>query len=174
MGWTASIEAAADADDHGGWRADVLATGPMRRRIALEVQLAPMTASIGCERASLYRRDGVESVWLTPGNPQWVLKIPTLAFRTSWSLAETNLEQMSVVRGLWRLSRGGRLEPRGGSPSVADVLSAVLAGRLQAFGFERGKDHLVAIVPADHIELLTRQPAVASDGPESNPSIARR
>jgi hypothetical protein len=78
-GWTATIEADADAGDHGGWRADVLASGPEGRRIAFEIQLAPMTAAVGRERAARHGRDRVESIWLTPDNPQRAMKIPTLA-----------------------------------------------------------------------------------------------
>ncbi|MGZ4173661.1 MAG: hypothetical protein ACXVQR_04195 [Solirubrobacteraceae bacterium] len=45
------------------WRADVLARGPESRRIAFEIQLAPMTAAVGRERVADYDADGMESFW---------------------------------------------------------------------------------------------------------------
>lgn len=63
-GWTATIEAEPTDRDRGGWRADVLAAKG-QRRVAFEVQLAPMTASVGRERTGLYALDGVDTIWVT-------------------------------------------------------------------------------------------------------------
>jgi Competence protein CoiA-like family len=126
--WSVAIEAGPMEGDTGGWRADVLATGVEGRRMAFEVQLAAMTVADGIERAGVYERDHVEQVWLAPSNPSWALSIPTLAVSGAKPLAETQPEDLRVVRGLYRRNSGGSLEPRGGSPLLPMVVTGPLTG----------------------------------------------
>jgi hypothetical protein len=73
-GWTAEIEALPGPGDVGGWKADVLAVAPNgSRRVALEAQVSPMPD--GLERVERYERDGIESLWVTPGDPAWLWRL---------------------------------------------------------------------------------------------------
>jgi len=147
--WSVVIEAGPMEGDTGGWRADVLATGIEGRRIAFEVQLAPMTVADGIERAGAYERDRVEQVWLTPSNPNWALSIPTLALSGAKPVAEAQAEDFRVVRGLYRRNGGGRLEPRGGSPPLPTVIGGLLIGSYSIHELRREGKTVCAFVHTD-------------------------
>jgi hypothetical protein len=164
-GWTASVEAAPADGDEGGWRADVLANGPEGRRVAIEVQLASMTAALGKQRGALYDRDGVEHVWLTPTNPQWVLKIPTLGFSSLKPLTDSGLQEMRVMRGLYRLSKHGYLEPRGGNPPLDGVLLGLLAGKFETCAIERAGGVRMVIAPTADVAAATIHATSRVDDP---------
>lgn len=76
-GWIASIEVDPDADDAGGWRADVLARDiGSERRVALEAQLASMTVEVGRQRTALYAADRIRVLWATSKDSPWLLGLP--------------------------------------------------------------------------------------------------
>jgi hypothetical protein len=69
-------EATPDTDDVGGSRADVLAVGPDGKRVALEAQLAPMTAAVGEERTASYAADSFEPCGSPRRNTPWLYEVP--------------------------------------------------------------------------------------------------
>nr|WP_300148906.1 competence protein CoiA family protein [Propionicimonas sp.] len=96
----ALLEAIPSTGDHGGWRADVLGVSPNGRRVAFEVQLAPMTVDEGIERTARYERDGIPCVWLSPRQAHWIGSLP------SCHLTEDD-GQLVIYRGLGRLDASG-------------------------------------------------------------------
>jgi hypothetical protein len=59
-GWSAGFEVAGP-----GYRADVMATGPLGRRIAFEVQRSTIAAAVAVARTRRHRADGVAlTVWI--------------------------------------------------------------------------------------------------------------
>ena len=59
-GWSAGFEVAGP-----GYRADVMATGPLGRRIAFEVQRSTIAAAVAVARTRRHRADGVAlTVWV--------------------------------------------------------------------------------------------------------------
>ena len=119
LGYRAELEATPSDGDHGGWRADVLASSNHGTRVAFEVQLAGMTIDEGARRTELYRRDGIQCVWITPRNPRWFTALP--ACRVS-----DESGRLDVLRGLGRLTRegAGGWEPADAVPfeRLADAL----------------------------------------------------
>lgn len=97
-GYQAEVEATPSTRDNGGWRADVLGIAPDGRRVAFEVQLAPMTVAEGDERTERYHRDAIQCVWVTPRQAHWIGSIP------SCHLTETDSE-LVVDQGLGRLAQ---------------------------------------------------------------------
>jgi hypothetical protein len=78
-GWQAEPEKSAEVSDLGTWRADVLASSSLGRRVAFEIQLSPMTIDVAIERTNRYERDGVEVVWLAVGGFRpWEGKVPSV------------------------------------------------------------------------------------------------
>ena len=77
LGWAALPEEGPRSGDIGLWRADLLAVNADGvRRVAFEVQLASMTAAEGAERTERYKRDHIETVWITTRHAPWLLAIP--------------------------------------------------------------------------------------------------
>ncbi|MGP3978988.1 competence protein CoiA family protein [Streptomyces sp. 8N114] len=72
-GWRAELEVAGE-----GWRADVLATEPSGRRLALEAQLSPITYADITDRTYRYAASGVEVCWVTDTEPPWLMSVPSL------------------------------------------------------------------------------------------------
>jgi hypothetical protein len=174
-GWHAIIEAGPDDGDHGGWRADVLASGPEGRRIAFEIQLAPMTTAVGRDRAAQYDADRVESIWITPENPQWVMRIPTLVISAPGPLTEADAGQIRVVLGVWQLGRSGRLEPRGGNPPLDGIVARLLTGHLRTHVLVRPDELKVVIAPAEDIDVAARKPsALVAPAPSQELPPVRR
>lgn len=157
VGWESIIEAGPDDGDQGGWRADVLARGPKGRRIAFEVQLAPMTAAVGRERAAVYDADKVESIWITPANPQWVMRIPSLAIRAPDQLTEVDAGQIRVVRGIYQLGGTRRLEPRGGNPPLSRIVTGLLTGEYRTQVLVQPDELKVVIAPSADIDVALRE-----------------
>lgn len=166
QGWTAAVEAAPRDGDNGGWRADVLATGPQGRRIAFEVQLAPMTAADGAERGATYERDGVEHLWLTPRKTPWRLTIPTLVLEPAAPLAEVEADQLRVILGLYRVGRDGTLAPRGGNPPLPEIVEGLLRGDYRTHTVRKANRDSVVIASVADIERSTRTEAKSSHAPE--------
>ncbi|MFF3113607.1 competence protein CoiA [Kitasatospora sp. NPDC057904] len=75
-GWHAAVEVPGD-----GWRADVLATAPDGRRLALEAQLSPITTADIEMRTRRYAAAGVDSCWVTTTRAPWLLAVPSLQVR---------------------------------------------------------------------------------------------
>lgn len=74
VGWVAELEAVGD-----GFRADVLASDG-RRDVAVEVQLASMTADEANDRTSRHAAAGVETVWAVPERrASWAQSVATVA-----------------------------------------------------------------------------------------------
>ena len=125
-GWTAEVEAYPSNDDRGGWRADVLATSPDRkRRVAFEAQQSPMTGVVGRERTQRYCEDGVEVLWVTLNHPGWLFSIPGI------HVEATRLDlspESPVTRGLARLN--GRWEWTSKDTSLRATVGAVLGKEL--------------------------------------------
>jgi len=65
-GWTADLEVIGD-----GWRADVLATSPDVRRLAVEVQLSSISYRDATERAARHAASGVETLWIVERRTDW-------------------------------------------------------------------------------------------------------
>lgn len=98
-GWIASIEADPDADDAGGWRADVLARDVgSGRRVALEAQLASMTVDVGRQRTAVYAADQIRVLWATFKDSPWLLRLPSI------KVVDDRSGGQVVTRGLarWR------------------------------------------------------------------------
>lgn len=125
LGCVALIEAAPSIGDHGGWRADVLGISPDGRRVAFEVQLAPMTVEEGIERTERYARDGIQCAWLSPRHAHWISSLP------SCHLTDVD-GQLVIDRGLARLSTSGahtRWIPAG-SVDFDKLACGMLGGRI--------------------------------------------
>jgi hypothetical protein len=73
-GWEAELEVAGN-----GWRADVLATSPERRRVAWEAQLAQITTEEISDRHSTMIADGLEVCWVTDRHRAWIGEVPAIA-----------------------------------------------------------------------------------------------
>lgn len=100
LGCLAAIEATPSTGDQGGWRADVLGISPDGRRVAFEVQLAPMTVDEGIERTARYARDGIQCVWVSPRHAHWIGSLP------SCHLTDED-GRLVIDRGLGRLDTSG-------------------------------------------------------------------
>lgn len=100
LGCLAVIEATPSTGDLGGWRADVLGISPDGRRVAFEVQLAPMTVDEGIERTARYARDDIQCVWVSPRHAHWIGSLP------SCHLIEEG-GRLVIDRGLGRLDTSG-------------------------------------------------------------------
>jgi hypothetical protein len=61
-GWAAELEVVGE-----GWKADVLAASPMGERVAVEVQVSPITVDAVLERTGRHGRDGVNTLWVAVG-----------------------------------------------------------------------------------------------------------
>lgn len=124
LGCVAVIEAAPSIGDQGGWRADVLGISPDGRRVAFEVQLAPMTVEEGIERTERYARDGVQCVWLSPRHAHWIGSLP------SCHLTDVD-GQLVIDRGLGRLDTTGviRWIPAG-AVALDKLARGMLSGRV--------------------------------------------
>lgn len=94
-GWSAELEA--PGEGVSPWRADLLATSPDgRRRIALEVQLAAITADEIRRRSENYAASAVEVCWVTDRIRPWLGGAPYL-------VVEPDEGGTLVARyGLWR------------------------------------------------------------------------
>ncbi|MFF4741305.1 hypothetical protein ACFY2W_36290 [Streptomyces sp. NPDC001262] len=78
-GWSAEYEV---SSPDGSWRADVLATGPGGRRIALEAQLAAASVADIEERTARYAAAGVECCWFTDRKTvPWLDRAPSVQVR---------------------------------------------------------------------------------------------
>lgn len=97
LGCHADIEATPASNDHGGWRADVLGTSPGGRRVAFEIQLAPLTIDERRQRTSVYARDAIQCVWITPRHAHWLCVLP------SCRITALDDGRLVVDRGLARL-----------------------------------------------------------------------
>lgn len=161
LGCHAEIEAIPSTGDHGGWRADVLGISPDGRRVAFEIQLAPMTIDEGAQRTARYERDGVQCVWITPRPAHWVCSLP------SCRITDEN-GRLIVDRGLGRLGppeSSDRWLPA--SPTTFEVVAlGLLRGRITTasqVGFvETIGDHVAytpnatLLVPTDEAAALKR------------------
>jgi hypothetical protein len=133
-GWEATIEAASGDADQSDWRADVLAVRTTTgRRVAFEVQLAPMTAAVGAERAAQYAADGVESVWLCDlRRPSWLGHIPAIIMNHKRTeLLSIPNERLRVAFGVvvWERGQPEWLESdfkNHTAPLLADVVTGIL------------------------------------------------
>lgn len=75
--WGAAVEATPGSGDVGGWRADVLAVDATTgRRVAFEVQLAPLTITDARSRIARYSADEIQTIWLTTHAAPWVWAVP--------------------------------------------------------------------------------------------------
>ncbi|MFJ5071305.1 hypothetical protein ACIQC7_33290 [Kitasatospora sp. NPDC088556] len=73
-GWRADYEVAAE---DGSWRADVMATGPGGRRIALETQLASIAVTDIEARTTRYQAESIECCWFTDRKTvPWLDNVP--------------------------------------------------------------------------------------------------
>jgi len=103
IGCQADLEATPSTDDHGGWRADVLATSTQGRRIAFEIQLAAMTIEEGVRRTAVYQRDGISCVWITPRHPHWFSALPAcrIVDQENRLMVDRGLGRLQVSRLSW-------------------------------------------------------------------------
>jgi Competence protein CoiA-like family len=137
QGWTATIEAAPTSRDKGGWRADVLANPPGgRRRIAFEVQLASMTASVGLERTDVYEQDAVEAIWLCDLKlPSWLGHVPAIVLNHKRNqLLAIPGENLTVCYGILTrkdddLAWLSEDYERNTAPLLSDVVTGILDKR---------------------------------------------
>lgn len=165
-GWAAAVEAVPRHGDTGGWRADVLACEQSgARRVAFEVQLAPMTSEQGQARSERYAADGIETVWLTTRAAPWLWDLPGCQVAAS----APSTSKFTVARGIaklegdrWRLPLGVPLE---------NVVRGVLCGtavpcRIGWFSEQTPwgnstrwvtREDPVAIVPATHAAAHARR-----------------
>lgn len=125
-GYQAEVEATPSTSDFGGWRADVLGLAPDGRRVAFEVQLAPMTFAEGNERTERYQRDGIQCVWVTIRQAHWIGSLP------SCHLTEDDGE-LVVDRGLGRLAQHSTLDYwlPAGPFAFSKVANGLLRGRIR-------------------------------------------
>jgi hypothetical protein len=154
-GWDAALEVAACPSDHGGWRADVLATRrDGRRRVALEVQLASMTPEEARERVARYARDGVDSLWISTKHAPWVLTIPSVV--VLGAVPDYVAGRVEVIRGISRLV-SGNWDVQARAP-LENVIAGFLRGT--AVAYEIGRVH--EDVPwGNQIRFTTHENAVA-------------
>lgn len=83
-GWTAEPEVAGN-----GWRADVLATAPDGRRLAVEVQLSAMSHAEAADRAARHAASGVETVWVVEKRRDWARGMRTVLVGPDDRVVET-------------------------------------------------------------------------------------
>ncbi|MGW5433334.1 competence protein CoiA family protein [Streptomyces sp. NPDC004059] len=108
----------------GAWRADVLATDPGGAwRMALEAQLAPITAADITARTETMRADGVISIWFSDRQrPPWLGVVP------SARVESVDDGGLVVVEGLAKFCDGQwEAGPR---VPIAEFLQWVFAGRV--------------------------------------------
>ncbi|WP_283112057.1 competence protein CoiA family protein [Streptomyces halobius] len=74
-----------------GWRADVLATTPGGRRLALEAQLSPITYTDITARTYRYATSNVEACWITDTDAPWLLTVPSLQVTTDDATGELHV-----------------------------------------------------------------------------------
>jgi hypothetical protein len=131
-GWAAVVEAEPIVSDAGGWRADVLATGPGGRRVAFEAQLATMTAEEGRQRSAKYANDDIDTVWVTTKDAPWVYKIAGIKLSEGDGAELESRKQRPVVRRGCAQLEDDPLDgwrPRVGL-DLSRVVSGVLSGRV--------------------------------------------
>jgi hypothetical protein len=129
LGWSADLEFA-----ESDWRADVLTTNDLGRRVALEVQLSAMSVADGQSRTDRYRRDGVEVIWFRGAGgatyPPWFATLPSASLTRRdgiWVVDGPCARLRSGVVGSWENS---------GPIPLAKFLRAVGNGKLV---FETGR-----------------------------------
>jgi hypothetical protein len=120
-GWIADLEAYPAPTDRGGWRADVLATSPSGDRVALEAQLAAMTADIGAARTALYAADAIRTLWVTTKHAPWLWSIPGVR-------VERAADRLVATRGCLRRPEVGGWEPA--RVELDRLVATFLAGRV--------------------------------------------
>src|SRR5699024_5809580 len=77
VGWVVDVEASSEDSDVGGWRADLLVTcQDSNARVAVEVQLSPQTEDEALSRTNRYRRDGIDTLWVSTAEPHWRDAVP--------------------------------------------------------------------------------------------------
>ena len=96
-GWDAIVEAGPQPGDTGRWRADVLAVGPDRRRVAFEIQFSPLTVEEGVARSERYSADGIETVWVAAWKVHWLLDLACVVL--SDDSGDEEAEVWSVIGG---------------------------------------------------------------------------
>lgn len=114
LGFRAQVEAGPADGDRGRWRADVLAWNG-RRPVAFEVQLATQSLQEAQRRTERYARDGVETVWVTTRNAQWLCRVPSL---------QVDPDRSAVRRGAGRW-RDGRFQ-HAARVDLARMLRAIM------------------------------------------------
>lgn len=173
-GWQPIIEATPTTDDVGGWRADVLAVGPAGDRVALEAQLAPMTAAVGEQRTATYAADGIRTLWVTTKNASWLYDIPGVKVVPETSSDDSESERLIAIRGCVQLDRGadgelhwlirtdldaarlvdGFLKGRSVAHRIGHLWDTYLAGSQPRYDSHADA---VAIVPSAHVDEIERR-----------------
>lgn len=103
VGWVAELEAVGD-----GFRADVLASDG-RRHVAVEVQLASITADGAKDRMSRHATAGVETVWAVPERrASWTESVSTVAVNENNEIVDSVLVPDGL--GRVRLARAATID----------------------------------------------------------------
>ncbi|MFJ9646525.1 hypothetical protein [Streptomyces sp. NPDC101206] len=132
----AGAVAAAEVSGPGGvWRADVLASDAGGRwRIALEAQLAAISADDIRGRWERMLEDGVPSVWFCYRRAPWLGVVPSVR------LGEVH-DVVMVVEGLARFTAGEWV--KAGPITLVDFLRRVFDGHMVSYSPERRVEGLV-------------------------------
>ena len=151
----------------GAWRADVMASDPGGAwRMALEAQLAPITAADIKARTERMRADGVPSIWFSD-RP----RVPWLGTVPSVRLAGSGDSQGMVIDSALMKFDWGRWWPVDSVP-LAQFLDWVFVGRIIPSRRRTGVPGLVWTAPryiqaeAEHLAELERQSAHARQAQE--------
>ncbi|MBT1185130.1 hypothetical protein HET69_14180 [Streptomyces sp. CJ_13] len=164
---TAAREAGAVAEAEvpgpdGVWRADVLASGAGGKwRIALEAQLAAITADDIRGRSERMLEDGVPSVWFCYRRAPWLGVVPSVR------VGEVH-DVVMVVEGLARFAAGEWV--KGGPMTLVEFLRRVFSGQMVSYSPERRAEGLVL----DVLWVDSRCLRAAADYRESEESARAR
>ncbi|MFB7176875.1 RNA methyltransferase [Streptomyces sp. NPDC056257] len=164
---TAAREAGAVAEAEvagagGVWRADVLASDAGGQwRIALEAQLAAITADDIRGRSERMLEDGVPSVWFCYRRAPWLGVVPSVR------VGEVH-DVVMVVEGLARFTAGEWV--KAGPMTLAEFLRRVFIGQMVSYSAERR----AAGLALDVLWVDSRCMRAAADYQESEESARAR
>ncbi|WP_437107205.1 competence protein CoiA family protein [Streptomyces flaveolus] len=131
-GWMAELEV---SGPDGRWRADVLASTTNRRRVALEAQLASITAAEIRARPQRMAADSVRAYWFSDRS-----RIPWLGAVPSVRLARQG-EDLVAVEPMARFT-GAYWDPEPSIP-LSEFVGRVLTSRLVSHAHRAPQRHVV-------------------------------
>ena len=110
----------------GTWRADVMASDPGGAwRVALEAQLAPITAGDITARTERMRVNGVPSIWFSDRpKPPWLVVVPSVRLAQA-----DDSEHLVIAAGLVKFDGYWQAVPA----SLADFLRWAFTGRIVTY-----------------------------------------